>query len=129
MGTEPPKTKILVVDDDPAHRELVRLIFHKDPYEVLEAEDAAEGLEAALERLPQLIVVDLRMPGMSGLDFIRSAQAHPNIRHIPIVVSTASPSSLQGFECIQSGAADYFAKPLDAEPFRAKVKKLLGHPA
>jgi CheY-like chemotaxis protein len=122
------KTKILVVDDDALHRGLVRAIFEEDPYEFLEAADAAAGLETAIRDLPQLILVDMRMPRMSGLEFIRSARAHPDIKHIPIIVSTASASAPQGFECLRSGAAHYFPKPLDPEPFRRSVKQLLGHP-
>ncbi len=121
------RTKILVVDDDPLHRGLVRAIFDQDPYEFVEAGDAAAGLEKAIEHLPQLIVVDMRMTRMSGLEFLQSARVHPDIKHIPIVVSTALSSSTQGFDCLRSGAAGYFEKPLDPEPFRRKVKQLLGH--
>jgi two-component system response regulator HydG len=122
------RTTILVVDDDPLHRGLVRAIFEDDPYEVLEASDAAEGLESAIRNLPQLILVDMRMTRMSGLEFIQSARVHPDIKHIPIIVSTASASGPQGFECLRSGAAHYLPKPLDPEPFRLTVQKLLGHP-
>ena len=128
MDSARARTKILVVDDDPLHRGLVRAIFEEDPYEVIEAADAAEGLETALSRLPQLIVVDMRMTRMSGLEFLQTARAHPGIKHIPIVVSTALSSSPQGLECLRSGAAAYFEKPLDPEPFRRRVKQLLGHP-
>lgn len=121
------RTRILVVDDDPLHRELVRAIFERDPYEFLEASDAAEGLESAVKNLPQLILVDMRMTRMSGLEFLQSARVHPDIRHIPIIVSTASASSTQGFDCLRSGAAHYFPKPLDPDRFRRTVKKLLGH--
>lgn len=117
-----------MVDDDPLHRGLVKAIFEDDPYEVLEASDAAEGLASAIQHLPQLILVDMRMSRMSGLEFIQSARVHPDIKHIPIIVSTASASSPQGFDCLRSGAAHYFPKPLDPEPFRRSVKKLLGHP-
>jgi CheY-like chemotaxis protein len=122
------RTKILVVDDDELQRALVREIFRKDPYDVLEASDAAAGLAAAVEHLPQLILVDMRMPRISGLEFIQSARANPEIKHIPIIVATASASGLQGFDCIRSGAAHYFQKPLDADKVRAAAKKLLGHP-
>ena len=86
------RTKILVVDDDNLQRSVVREIFRKDAYEVLEASDAAAGLAAAAEHLPQLILVDMRMPRMSGLEFIQSARANPDIKHIPIIVATASAS-------------------------------------
>lgn len=122
------RTKILVVDDDPLHRGLVRAIFEEDPYDILEAADGAEGLEAAVRNLPQVILADMRMTRMSGLEFLRSARTHPDIKHIPIIVSTASASAHQGLDCLESGAAHYFPKPLDPEPFRRAVKRLLGHP-
>jgi CheY-like chemotaxis protein len=122
------RTKILVVDDDGLQRTLVREIFSRDPYDVLEAPDAASGLAAAVEHQPQLILVDMRMPRMSGLEFIQSARVNPEIKHIPIIVATASASGPQGFECLRSGAAHYFQKPLDAVKFRTAAKKLLGHP-
>lgn len=115
------------MDDDPLHRGLVRAIFEEDPYEVLEACDAAEGLESAIKHLPQLILVDMRMTRMSGLEFLQSARVHPDIKHIPIIVSTASASATQGLDCLRSGAAHYFPKPLDPQPFRRTVKRLLGH--
>jgi len=128
MSETEKRTKILVVDDDDLQRSLVREIFRRDPYEVLEASDAAAGLAAAIQHLPQLILVDMRMPRMSGLEFIQSARVNPDIKHIPIIVATASTSGPQGFECLRSGAAHYFQKPLDADKFRVAAKKLLGHP-
>jgi CheY-like chemotaxis protein len=122
------RTRILVVDDDKLQRSLVREIFRKDPYEVLEASDAAAGLAAAVQHMPQLILVDMRMPRMSGLEFISSARADHDIKHIPIIVATASTSGSQGLQCLQAGAAHYFQKPLDPVKFRLAVKKLLGHP-
>lgn len=122
------RTKILVVDDDPQHRGFVRDILGDESYEILEACDAGTGMESALEHVPQLIVVDMRMPRLSGLDFVKSARANPAIRHIPIVVSSAKLSSPEGFDCLKAGAAAYVQKPLDPAPFRLRVKQLLGHP-
>lgn len=122
------RTKILVVDDDQLQRSLVREIFRQDSYDVLEAPDAPAGLAAAVEHLPQLILVDMRMPRMSGLEFIQSARANPDIKHIPIIVATASASGPQAFECLRSGAAHYFQKPLDIAKLRSAVKTILGHP-
>jgi CheY-like chemotaxis protein len=127
MANDKARTKILIVDDDAFHRAIVREIFKRDPYDVVEAVDADEGLKAAVEHLPQVIVVDMRMSRMSGLEFLQSARVNPDIKHIPIIVATASASGSQGFECLLSGAAHYFPKPLDPEPFRRTVKKLLGH--
>lgn len=121
------KTKILIIDDDPLLRKVVANIFEEDAYQILEADDGATGLESALSNLPQLMIVDLRMPRMSGLDFLRSARAHPAIGHIPIIVSTGMHSTTQALECLRHGAAGYFAKPFDRAQLRRRVKSLLGH--
>ncbi|MDE2144026.1 MAG: response regulator [Elusimicrobia bacterium] len=121
------RTKILVVDDDPHLRSHVRAIFTEDPYDFLEASDGHIGLASALSHVPQLIVVDMRMPRMNGLEFIKSARANPNIRHIPIVVATAKLSSPEGLDCLRAGASAYVPKPLQPVAFRRRVKALLGH--
>lgn len=127
MGNASGRTQILVVDDDALMRKVVGQIFAPDPYHILEAEDGAVGLELALEHIPQLMIVDLRMPRMSGLDFLRSARAHPAIGHVPIIISTGVHSATQALECLRHGAAGYFPKPFDKEQFRRRVKSLLGH--
>jgi CheY-like chemotaxis protein len=121
------QTKILIIDDDPMHRDIVRGIFDKDPYEFLEASNADEGLEKAVAHMPQLIVADMRMPRMSGLDFLKTARKNPDIQHIPIVISTGASSTHAGYECLSSGAAGYFEKPLPYAAFRRRVKEILGH--
>ncbi len=121
------RTQILIVDDDPLMRKVVASIFQADPYAILEAEDGAVGLELAIEKLPQLMIVDLRLPRMSGLDLLRAARAHPAIGHVPVIVSTGMHSATQALECLRHGAAGYFTKPLDKDQFRRRVKSLLGH--
>jgi CheY-like chemotaxis protein len=123
------KTKILVVDDDPWLREMLRALFTRESHEVHDSADAAAGLKKAGETLPQLIVLDMRMPLMSGLEFIKAAKASPEIRHIPIIVLTGQSSTSSGYECLRAGATAYFEKPLDLDPFRRKVNEVLGHQA
>lgn len=128
MNATDPRTRILVVDDDPMMRKILSHIFASDGYLILEADDGATALEAAVESLPQLIAADLRMPRMSGLDLLRAARAHPALTHIPFVVFTGVHSATQALECLRHGAAGYFTKPLDGPEFRRRVKTLLGHP-
>lgn len=121
-------TKILIIDDDGLQRELVKAVFEKDNYEFFEATDAKLGFTSAIEHMPQLIVADMRMPRMSGLEFVEAARAHPDIKHIPIVISTANHSIELAIECQRKGANDFFTKPLDIGKFRRRIKQLLGHP-
>lgn len=128
MKVPDPRTRILIVDDDPLMRQVVATLFAADPYTILEAGDGAAALETALEQLPQLIAADLRMPRMSGLDLLRAARAHPALVHIPVVLFTGAHSATQALECLRHGAAGYFTKPVDGPEFRRRVKSLLGHP-
>jgi twitching motility two-component system response regulator PilH len=123
-------TRLLVVDDDPDLRQLLKTYFEaKDGYEVLEAEDAKTGLASAASGRPQLIVADLAMPRMSGLDFIAAVRRDPDLKHIPIVVCTARQSTVDALHCLRIGANAFFPKPMDMAAFRLKIKELLGHPA
>jgi two-component system cell cycle response regulator DivK len=110
------------------HRELVSAVFKDDMYEMLEAHDAITGIKVASEQLPQLIIVDMNMARMSGLEFIKAARVHPDIKHIQIIVVTGQSSASQGYDFLHAGASAYFIKPLNLKPFRRKVKELLGHP-
>jgi CheY-like chemotaxis protein len=122
------RTKILVIDDDSLMRELVGSIFEDKSYEILEAENAPDGLKRAAEHLPQLIIVDMNMVRMTGLEFIKAARVDPDVKHIPIVVLTGMSSSTLGYECLKAGAAAFFLKPLEIVPFQQKIEAILGHP-
>jgi CheY-like chemotaxis protein len=65
---------------------------------------------------------------MSGLDFVKAARAHPDLKHIPVMVVTAYRSAADGVECLRAGAAAYIQKPLDFPAFLTQVKQILGHP-
>jgi CheY-like chemotaxis protein len=128
MGETRTRTKILVIDDDSMMRELVGAVFDDKCYEIHEAEDAPAGLKKAAEQLPQLIIVDMNMVRMTGLEFIKAARVNPDVKHIPIVVLTGMSSSTLGYECLKAGAAAFFLKPLEIEPFQQKIEAILGHP-
>jgi CheY-like chemotaxis protein len=123
MNAARSQTKILIVDDDAMIRDVLRGVEV-----LLEAPDAKAGLEAAVEHFPQLIIVDMRMPRMSGLEFLKAARAHPDIRHIPVLIVTAYQSASDGLECLEAGAAGYVQKPIKTAAFRRQIKTLLGHP-
>lgn len=127
-GNARQQTKVLVVDDDAMIRDIIRGILTDDEFVTIEAKDASTGLEAAIEHSPQLVIVDMRMPRMSGLDFLKAVRAHPDIKHIPDMVVTAYRSAADGVECLRAGAAAYIQKPLDFPAFRLQVKQILGHP-
>jgi CheY-like chemotaxis protein len=121
-------TKILVIDDDPMPRAIIKTLFEEDNYEVLEAADGVEGLEMATQHLPQLIITDMMMSKMNGLQFIGALKQQDAIKHIPIIVSSAKKSTEDALQCLKAGATEYIPKPMDLIAFRRRVKEILGHP-
>ena len=116
------RPKILVVDDDESLRRLVAAYLESEGYAVKEAADGASALIVVEEEEPQLVVLDLMLPGMSGIDVARRIRAK---RTTPILMLTARGSEddmLQGFE---AGADDYLVKPFSPKVLVARVKAVL----
>ncbi len=114
--------KILVVDDDENLRRLVAAYLESEGYEVEEAADGPSAMAAVERAEPQLVVLDLMLPGMGGLDVARRIRAK---RTTPILMLTARGSEddmLQGFE---AGADDYLVKPFSPKVLVARVKAVL----
>jgi len=90
-GSRPPAEghRILVVDDDRAYRYLTKRLFAGVPHEFIEAVDGVEGLEAAHNRHPELIFLDLLMPRMSGFEMLEELRSDPETRDIPVIVSSS----------------------------------------
>jgi two-component system alkaline phosphatase synthesis response regulator PhoP len=122
MMDSPTRTKILVVDDDESLRRLVAAYLESEGYEVKEAADGPGALAGVQSEDPQLVVLDLMLPGMSGLDVARRIRAE---RTTPILMLTARGSEddmLQGFD---AGADDYLVKPFSPKVLVARVKAIL----
>ncbi len=117
--------KILLAEDEPGIRQLLRRAFERSPYQVLTAADAAQALEIAKTQHPDLILMDLGLPHESGEQLILELRECPSTATIPIVLMTAhgAPADrLRGFEL---GADDYVAKPFDLFELTARVEWLL----
>ncbi|MCA9759278.1 MAG: response regulator, partial [Candidatus Eisenbacteria bacterium] len=117
--------RVIVVDDDYAMRLSCRQILSKNrEHEVETFEDGASGLEAVLARRPDLVIVDLKMPGISGLDVItRVKEIDPDI---VIVVITGYPTIGSAVEAIKAGAFDFLPKPFTPDELRLVVARALG---
>jgi two-component system alkaline phosphatase synthesis response regulator PhoP len=116
------KRKILVVDDNPKIVDLVRLYLEKDGYRVLVAYDGLEALELARQKRPDLIVLDLLLPGMDGLDVCRILQAESEVPIIMLTAKTTEEDKLVGLEL---GADDYVTKPFSPRELVARVRTVL----
>jgi DNA-binding response OmpR family regulator len=118
------KSDILIVDDNADIRTLLRRIL-QDRYQVNEAEDGQQGLELANEIVPDLIVSDVMMPVMNGLEFCQRVKDNIATSHIPVILLTARALSKHQVEGYESGADAYITKPFSADVLLARIDNLL----
>jgi two-component system, OmpR family, alkaline phosphatase synthesis response regulator PhoP len=114
--------KILVVDDDEKTAELIRLYLEKDRYRVLVAHDGYHALELARRKQPDLVVLDLMLPGLDGLDLCRILRAESNL---PIIMVTARSTEDDKLAGLDLGADDYLTKPFSPRELIARVRAVL----
>jgi two-component system alkaline phosphatase synthesis response regulator PhoP len=119
------KTKILVVDDEADIRELVRLNLMREGYDVLECETGEQALQLSRAQIPDLVVLDLMLPGIDGLEVCRKLKADPKTMQIPIVILTAKGEEADVVAGLEVGADDYVVKPFSGKVLVARVRRLL----
>jgi two-component system, OmpR family, phosphate regulon response regulator PhoB len=119
--------KILVVEDEDAVRELEKFILEQYGYEVMEARDGLEGLTKAEFRKPDLILLDLMMPDVSGGRMFDEMKEHPVTADIPIVVVTGKHDAHQIYDA-QIGEENVIMKPFESETLVARIKQHIGEP-
>jgi signal transduction histidine kinase/ligand-binding sensor domain-containing protein/DNA-binding response OmpR family regulator len=115
---------ILIVDDDEDLRKYVSQVFSKD-FNILQAVNGREGLTLAQQYLPDLIISDITMEELGGMDLCRQLKEDPALSHIPIILLTASTASETRLQGIEAGADDYVTKPFEKELLKARVISLL----
>ena len=116
---------ILVVDDNPDVRLALSTLLEDEGYEVSEASDGDLGLDAARERKPDLILLDLMMPRMDGFETLKELKKDENLANIPVVVLTARRGSEDMTLARALGAIDYLNKPWDDGGLESAVKRAL----
>ncbi len=122
-GAPPPC--VLVVDDNPANLKLVKSVLEFEGWRVIEAADAIQA-EAAIEcSRPDLILMDLALPGVDGLTLTRRLKAQPNTADIPIVALTASAMIGDDQKAFAAGCQGYISKPINTREFPAQVARYL----
>jgi putative two-component system response regulator len=119
------RSKVLVVDDVAANRELLQGHLDDLGYEVREARDGIEALDAVAADEPDLILLDIDMPRLDGIAVCEKLKAHPVRRLIPIVILTASNDRITRLRGIAAGADDYLSKPFDPKELLIRTKVLL----
>ena len=117
---------ILIVDDEPKEIEIVKQILEGQGHQTSSAENGEQGIQKAQELKPDLIVMDIVMPGLNGFKTTRKITKNPDTKTIPIIVlSTKDQESDEAWAKMQ-GASEYLVKPVKADELKAAVKKLLG---
>lgn len=117
--------KILVVDDDKTTRKMVSLILKSKGYEVVTAENGMDGLQKlGLEQI-NLILTDMNMPYMDGIEFTKQVRANPETAHIPIVMLTTEADEEEKKKAFDAGVDDYLVKPASAEQIVDSMKKII----
>jgi signal transduction histidine kinase/ligand-binding sensor domain-containing protein/DNA-binding response OmpR family regulator len=118
------KQILLIVEDHEEMRAFIREIFEKS-FQVIEADKGEKGLEMALTYLPDVVITDWMMPGMSGVSLCKEIRKNTKTSHIPVVILTSKSSQESQIEGMQSGADDFISKPFHADILELRVAKLL----
>jgi two-component system phosphate regulon response regulator PhoB len=118
------KGKILIVDDEAAIRQMVCLALSQAGYQCLEAADAQEAQARIVAELPDLILLDWMLPGISGVDYARRLRREKLTRHIPIIMLTARTEEEDKVRGLDSGADDYVTKPFSPRELVARIQAL-----
>lgn len=119
------KACILVVDDEEDIRELVQLNLDREGYRVLTCETGEQALAVARAQTPDLIVLDLMLPGIDGLEVCKRLKADSNLQEIPVVMLTAKGEESDIVAGLELGADDYITKPFSGKVLVARVRRLL----
>ena len=119
------KPQILIADDRPSSRELLRLVLERAGYDVTEAEDGERALTQAREGSPDLILLDLNMPGLDGYGVLAALRAAARFAQVPVLALTASAMRGDREKILEAGFTDYLAKPAAPELVRETVARVL----
>lgn len=119
------KPKIVIIEDEPDISEVIRYNLERDGYQVYSAEDGEEGLQSVREIVPDLVLLDLMLPGMDGLEVCRQIRADERTQQIPVIMVTAKGDERDVVAGLDLGADDYVAKPFGPRELVARVRALL----
>jgi two-component system, cell cycle response regulator DivK len=120
---------ILIVEDNDKNLKLVRDVLQVKGYETIEAGNAEDGIVLARERKPDLILMDIQLPGMNGIEAIGVLRADPSTADIPVAAVTASVMQHDRNKITEAGFNAYVGKPINLNEFLATVRRLLETPS
>jgi CheY-like chemotaxis protein len=124
-GYEGPRRKVLIVDDVAVNRSVITELLSRLGFDIIEAANGSEGLAKAQSERPALIVTDIVMPGMDGLEATRRMRQTPGLTDVPIIAVTASPSGSDEKKSLAAGVNAFLPKPVDFGLLLAQIRALL----
>jgi two-component system cell cycle response regulator DivK len=119
---------ILLVEDNDKNRKLAHDVLVHDGYRVVDAESAEEALRLVQEQRPDLVLMDIHLPGINGIEALRRLRDEPATRDIPVMAVTASAMTPDRAKIMAAGFDGYQSKPISVKPFLAAVRQLLDRP-
>jgi two-component system, cell cycle response regulator DivK len=120
-----PDELILVVEDNDNNRLLIRDVLQASGYRVIESETAEDGVRMAVEQRPALVLMDIQLPGMSGIEALQRLRADPVTRAIPVVAVTASAMTQDRRQIMAAGFDGYQSKPISVKGFLQTIREIL----
>jgi two-component system, cell cycle response regulator DivK len=123
-----PSELILLVEDNEKNRKLAHDVLVHQGYQVIDAESAEDALRVVQERQPGLVLMDIHLPGIDGIEALRRLRADPATRAIPVMAVTASAMTHDRAKIMAAGFDGYQSKPISVKPFLAAVRELLDRP-
>ncbi len=117
--------KIVIAEDEPDIRDLIAFTLRFAGFEVVPTSNGAEALEAALREVPDLIMMDVRMPKMTGYEACRAIKADPKVQHIPVIFLSAKGQESEIKEGLEAGAEEYLLKPFAPDQLIERVRAIL----
>ncbi len=118
--------KVLLIEDNPLNMELAVDLLEIDGYEVLTATTAEEGIELAQKETPDLILMDISLPGIDGLEATRILKKDKKVKDVPIVAMSAHAMTGDKEKAMEAGCVGYITKPIDTKSLVEKVKEFMG---
>ena len=117
--------RILVIEDQEDNRRIVRDLLTSVGYEIIEAVTGDDGVSAAAAHVPDLILMDIQLPGLDGYEATRRIKANPALYHIPIIAVTSYALSGDDVKAFEAGCNGYVAKPFSPRALLAKIREYL----